>query len=364
MIAPVSACTSPRSVSADRFISGWFSSGSVSVVRPVPPVTLGALPTAILVDRALGQILGAAAQFEHHRTLRRVHHRASSLVDAVGNDLPFDAGCTQHHRLVGREHPKPALVGAQVHRRLGELGPRRERNHRLGLAADHPDQIGAARADVVGQVVGHQQAGPPGLDGHGAVDVALAQRQRLPLRADREMAGVRVAEQSREHRRGIGLRMAHPHHVGLGGQQGDGSAIGQHGQPLDGRRMPAEKPGAAALEQEVQRERDVLGRLDPVVGQRLAVADLDADVGAVQPAKRLLVGHVVAEEHGGRRALLVAQDVEGLTLVGLDHRELQHRLALGDLGVPRLRARRAPSSAPRRRLPVRRCAHAVRCWPA
>ena len=133
--------------------------------------------------------------------------------------------------------------------------------------------------------------------------------------------------------------MAHPHHVGLGGQQRDGSAVGQHGQPLDGRGMPTEKPGAAALEQEVQRERDVLGRLDPVVGQRVAVADLDADVRAVQPAKRLLVGHVVAEEHRGRRALLVAQDVERLALVGLDHRELQHCLALGDLGVPRLRGR-------------------------
>ena len=101
--------------------------------------------------------------------------------------------------------------------------------------------------------------------------------------------------------------------------------------------MTAEKPCAATLEKEVQRERHVLGGLDPVVGQRVAGADLDADVGSVQPAKRLLVGYVVAEEHGGGRALLVTQDVEGLTLVGLDHRELQHGLTLGDLGVPRLR---------------------------
>ena len=260
-------------------------------------------------------------------------------MDSVRDDLPFHAGGAQHHGLVGGEHPKPAVVGAQVHRRLSELRPRRERHHGLRLPADHPDQIGAARADVVGQVVGDQQAGPTGFDGHGAVDVALAQRQRLPLRADFEMTGVRVAEQSREHRRRVGLGMTHPHHVGLGGQQRDGAGVRQHRQPLDGRRMPTEQPRAAALEQEGQRQRDVLGRLDPVVGQRVPGADLDADVGTVQPPKCLLVGHVVAEEDRGGRALLVPQDVERLALVGLNHRELQHRLALGDLGIPRLRTR-------------------------
>ena len=101
--------------------------------------------------------------------------------------------------------------------------------------------------------------------------------------------------------------------------------------------MPAKEPGAAPIEQTFQHGGHLFWRLDAIAGKGFAVADLDADVGSVQPAKRLLVGDVVADEHRRRCALLVPQDVERLALVGLDHRELQYRLAMGDLCVPVLR---------------------------
>ncbi len=63
------------------------------------------------------------------------------------------------------------------------------------------------------------------------------------------------------------------------------------------------------------------------------------------PAERLLVGDVVAEEHHRRRLVLVAQDVDRLALVGGDHRELEHGLALGQLRRPRPVPRRVPRRA-------------------
>ena len=206
---------------------------------PVAPVALRAFAPGVVVHRALRQILGAAAQLEHTRPVGRVDDGPRGLVDPVGHDLPLHAGRPQHHRVVGREHPQTALVDTQMNRRLRELGPRRELDHRLGLPADDTDQIGAARADVVRQVVGDQQAGPTGFDGHRAGDVALAQRQRLALRTDREVACGGVAEQPGEHGRRIGLRMAHPDHVGVGCQQRHGAGVGQHRQPLDRRAVPA-----------------------------------------------------------------------------------------------------------------------------
>ena len=99
----------------------------------------------------------------------------------------------------------------------------------------------------------------------------------------------------------------------------------------------AEQPVAARLEQDTPARRRRPRVLDAVAGEGLAGADLDADVRAVQPAERVLVGHVVADEHRRRRADLVPQHVERVALVGRDHRELDDLLALGDLYVPALR---------------------------
>ena len=75
----------------------------------------------------------------------------------------------------------------------------------------------------------------------------------------------------------------------------------------------------------------MLGVVHAVRGQRVALTDLDTQIGSVQSQERLLVGDVVAEEDRGAGPGLVTQDVERLTFVGDDHGQFDDRLALGDL---------------------------------
>jgi len=300
-------------------------------VRPLPPVPLGLAPALGLAGRCGVQIVCATAEFEHHRALRRVDDGGGDVVHAVVVDAPLHAGGTQHHRVVGAEHLEPVPVGLEAHRHLAELRPGREGDHGPGVAADHPGQVGAGGGHVVRQVVGDLQTGPTRFDGHGAVHVALRQRQAGPFRRDAEVPGLRPAQQMGEHRGRVRFGVAEPGDGGVGGEQRHRARAGQHGQPLDARRARTGQPGAAFLEQEGQRAGDGLGAVHPVLGQALALAHLDADIGPRQHAERLLVGHVVAEEHRRRRALLVADGVQGGALVGLDDGQFDDRLALGDL---------------------------------
>jgi hypothetical protein len=139
-----------------------------------------------------------------------------------------------------------------------------------------------------------------------------------------------AAEQVGEERGRVGPRVAQPGELRLGGEQGDGTAVGEHRVAFDRHGPLAEEPGAADLEQEAEHA----GRLDrlghPVRGPGRARPDLDAHVGAVQPRERPLVGHAVADHQRGARRHLGAQLVDGRALVGGEDGELHHLLAIGD----------------------------------
>ncbi len=102
---------------------------------------------------------------------------------------------------------------------------------------------------------------------------------------------------------------------------------------FDRHRPLAVQPGAPGLQHEGESP-DGGGRiLDPEGGRGFARPDLDAQIGTVQPVERVLVGHVVAEEHHGARGELHAQRVDRGALVRGDHGQLDDRLAVRDVDV-------------------------------
>ena len=143
-------------------------------------------------------------------------------------DLPGDSRRPEDQWFVGAEHAKPLVGRLDAHGRLPELGPGRETNMHWDIAADDPGEVGAADRDIVGQIVGDLESRPPGADRHGAVDVALAERQgcrlaRLDGRPDRELAGLVGAQEAAEQCGGVGFGVAHPADLGVGRDEGDGA---------------------------------------------------------------------------------------------------------------------------------------------
>src|SRR5699024_2585519 len=64
--------------------------------------------------------------------------------------------------------------------------------------------------------------------------------------------------------------------------------------------------------------------------ETVGLTDLDSDVRAGEAAEHLLVGDVVADEHGGTGANLMTQRVQCVSLVGGHHRQFDDLLPLGD----------------------------------
>ena len=127
--------------------------------------------------------------------------------------------------------------------------------------------------------------------------------------------------------------MTQPGQRRIRGHQSDGARTGEHRESLDGRSVGAGKPRTTLVEQECQSGSDVLGAVDAIVGDGVPAADLDSDVRPLKPAERLFVGHVVADEDGSGCAVLMANQVECVALVGGDDSQLDHRFALGDLNA-------------------------------
>ena len=105
--------------------------------------------------------------------------------------------------------------------------------------------------------------------------------------------------------------MAQPGDRGVGCDQRDGAAVGQHRVPLDRHRALAVEPVAPGLRARARAPaRRPPGRPPGNARRGLAGPDLDADVRAVQLGERVLVGHVVAEEQHRARGELHAQRVD------------------------------------------------------
>ena len=116
---------------------------------------------------------------------------------------------------------------------------------------------------------------------HRARPVALAERDapaargatvKCPARGPPSRSAKIAAESGRGWQSQVTLR--------VGGEQGDGRAVGQHRVPLDRHRALAVEPVPPGLQQEAEDAHRVDRVGDAVGGLRLAGADLDADVRA------------------------------------------------------------------------------------
>ena len=291
------------------------------------------------------EALRVEAELQHRPPARRreVDDRAGTVVPAVVEHVPLDAGRVERDRLAAAEHEQPVAERLQPDRDLAELGPRSELEPRRGLTGEHADEGGAAAArarldDACSSVragalepVGDRDAGPARLDAHRAGPVALAERKPLSHRRHREVPGPRAAEDVGEDRGGIRAGVTEPRHARVRGEQRHGRAIGDHRMALDRHRVLAVEPGAARLEQVPEDAHRVDRVVDAVGGPGRAWTDLDPDVRPVQLGERVLVGDVVPEVEDGARRRLRAQGVDGGTLVGRDQRELHHVLAVRDV---------------------------------
>lgn len=181
-------------------------------------------------------------------------------------------------------HAQTVVDGLEGHLALAELGTRCERHDCRCAAGDHARQVGAAGVDVVRQIVDHREARPAGHDRHRRVDVPLAQRKCFACRADREMTGGVAAEEMGEDRGRIRLRMAQPGDGAVWGHQRLGTRTCEHRESFDRRGVRSRKPRAAFLEEECQGGDHVLGAIHPVLGDRLAFADLDTHIGPCREA--------------------------------------------------------------------------------
>ena len=76
---------------------------------------------------------------------REVDDRARSVVAAVLEDVPLDAGGEERDRLVVAEHEQAVAERLQPDRHLAELRPRRELEPRDTVAGEHADERRAAR---------------------------------------------------------------------------------------------------------------------------------------------------------------------------------------------------------------------------
>ncbi len=307
-------------------------------VRPVAPARLGG--AAADLDRGLPflEAVGARAHLDHQRPadLGEVDGGDGQRVLPVVLDVPFHALGAQADGLAAAEDLQAlAADRLELHGQLPELRARRERELDGDLAVDlaHQDrgvEVAAAPRGGV-EPVGDRQARPAGLHGHRAGHVALPERDAGVDRLHGEVPGVLAAEEVGEDRAGVRPRVAHPRDAPVGREQRVVGAVGEHGVAFDELRRFALEPGAAGVDEAREELGDVLGVADAVGRAGRAGPDAHADVRAMKMRKRILIGHVVAQEEDRGGPQLVAQLVERVALVGGDHRQVDDRLALGGL---------------------------------
>jgi hypothetical protein len=127
--------------------------------------------------------------------------------------------------------------------------------------------------------------------------------------------------------------MTQPADPGIGGDEGDGLAVGEHGVALDRHRPLPEQPITAGLQQQGEDPYRLKRISHPVARSRLPRADLHAHVLARQHPEGILVGDVIADEQHGTRGRLPAQLIDGGPLVAGEHRQLDDLLALRGVHV-------------------------------
>ncbi len=189
-----------------------------------------------------------------------------------------------------------------------------------------------------------------GLDGHRVADVALPQRVALACGPDRERATGRPAEQLGEQRRTVGSGLAEPCDAGVRAHERNVHAVRQQAVELDRRRGVAPQPVPAPDDEPREQLRDVFGARDARMRRSGPCADLDAEIAADQGAEGVLVSGVVAEVDDVRRAEVVPQAADRITLVRVDEGGVEHHLAVAYEHVVRLQ--QAPSLGHGGRLPV------------
>ena len=99
-------------------------------------------------------VVRVEAQLERHVPpgSREVDDGARSVMAAVLEDIPFDAGGEERDRLVVAEHEQPIAERLQLDRHLTELRPGGELEPRDSASGEHPHERRAARpALVVGE---------------------------------------------------------------------------------------------------------------------------------------------------------------------------------------------------------------------
>jgi hypothetical protein len=309
--------------------------GQFQRAGPVAPRLLDFGQPVADADRGVVQAVRAEPQLAGDLAAdgREVDGGPGVEVAALRDDIPLDAGGEQRDRFGGTQHQQAVRHRLQARRDLPELRPWRELQPDPDVPGQraHQRRVGASGEVGALQPVGDGQVGPAGLHGHRAGAVPLPERDAAAFRRDGEVPGRGAADEIGEDRRRVRPGVAQPADLGVRGDQGDGTAVRQHRVPLDRHRVLAVQPGAAGLQQQGEHPGAVQRLGDPVTGGGVARSDLDADVRSPQGREPVLVGDVVAEEQHRAGRQLGAQLVEGAALVGGQHRQLDHLLAVLDV---------------------------------
>ena len=313
---------------------------------------LGALAPLGLGRRVGREAVAAAAQLEHVRPAVGRDERPRDGLDGPSSTISHvEPGRVQRDRVGRAEHDDAVRDGRAARSACGRSRAaartrRPPRPCRSSTRTRRTRPYGIAAVEVVA----HDQAGPARLERERALDVALRGRRALVRRAHGSDPPAWPPTSSAKS----GALSGRGWHIHVMRASGVTSATVLPSESIAWRSIgtafaPASQSRRVSSEAREQAG-DVLRVVHAQLGERLARADLDAEVGAGEAAERVLVGDVVADEDGRGGADLVADRIEREALVGLDDGELDHALALARVHAGQ--RRRAVAHGRQRGLPV------------